>query len=158
MNKPSAVSQLRAFFLATFLGLAATLPIGAQAGNDSSLQSRQSQTSHRTYAQVGLASWYGRESEGRPTASGQSFNPGELTAAHKTLPLGTVVRVTNLSTGKVVKVRVNDRGPYVGRRILDLSAAAGETLKIRKYGVVLVRVEVFPSDQKQAPTDARDME
>jgi rare lipoprotein A len=61
-----------------------------------------------------------------------------------------------LSTGNVVKVRVNDRGPYVGRRILDLSAAAGATLKTRKHGFVLVRVEVFPSDQKQAPTDARD--
>ena len=156
MRKLSPLSQLRAFSLATFLGLAATLPLVAQAGNDGSFQSRQAQTSHRTFAQVGLASWYGRESEGRLTASGQSFNPRNLTAAHKTLPLGTVVRVTNLSTGKAVKVRVNDRGPFIGGRILDLSAAAGETLKMRKHGVVLVRVEVFPSDQKQASNNAVD--
>src|SRR5215469_9714264 len=135
--------------LAVLLTLASLSPVVAQGGNYDFFQSRQWRSDHRTFAQVGLASWYGRENEGRRTASGQYFNPRELTAAHKTLPLGTVVRVTNLSTGKVVKVRVNDRGPYVGRRILDLSAAAGETLNIRKNGVALVRVEVFPSDQKR---------
>jgi rare lipoprotein A len=74
------------------------------------------------------------------------------------LPLGTVVRVTNLSTGKVVKVRVNDRSPYVRRRILDLSAAAGRTLDIRRNGVALVRVEVFPSDETRPSGSLADTE
>jgi rare lipoprotein A (peptidoglycan hydrolase) len=101
----------------------------------------------QSFSQVGLASWYGRENEGRRTASGQPFNPNELTAAHTTLPLGTVVKVTNLETGKSVRVRINDRGPYVGRRILDLSAAAGRTLDIRRLGVARVRVDVVAPNQ-----------
>ena len=145
----SVVSQLRAWSLALLLMLASLSPLVAQAGNNGPIQSRPWPSDHRTFAQVGLASWYGRENEGRPTASGEHFNPHQFTAAHRTLPLGTVVRVTNLSTGKVVKVRVNDRGPYVRHRILDLSAAAGRTLNIRRNGVALVRVEVFPSDQKR---------
>ena len=145
----SVVSQFRIWGLAVLFALASLSPTVAQAWDNGSIQSRQWRPDHRTFAQVGLASWYGCENEGRRTASGQYFNPRELTAAHKTLPLGTVIRVTNLSTGRVVKVRVNDRGPYVGRRILDLSAAAGETLNIRKHGVALVRVEVYPSDQKR---------
>jgi rare lipoprotein A len=74
------------------------------------------------------------------------------------LPLGTIVRVTNLSTGKSIKVRVNDRGPYVRRRILDLSAAAGRTLDIRRNGVALVRIEVFPSDQTRPSGNVADAE
>jgi rare lipoprotein A len=109
----------------------------------------------RSFAQVGLASWYGGRSHGRRTASGQPFDSTALTAAHRTLPFGTVVRVTNLKTGKVVKVRVNDRGPFTSRRrIVDLSAAAGKSLDIRKHGVVPVRLEVFPSDQDRAAGDA----
>ena len=100
-----------------------------------------------SFSQVGLASWYGRENEGRRTASGQPFNPNQFTAAHKTLPLGTVVKVTNLDTGKSVRVRINDRGPYVGRRILDLSAAAGRTLNIHQHGVARVRVDVVAPNQ-----------
>ena len=104
-------------------------------------------TEKRSFAQVGLASWYGSRSHGRRTASGQPFDSTALTAAHRTLPFGTVIRVTNLKTGKVVKVRVNDRGPFARRRIVDLSAAAGNLLDIRKHGVVPVRLEVFASDQ-----------
>jgi len=103
--------------------------------------------SSHSFSQIGLASWYGRENEGRRTASGQPFNPEQFTAAHKTLPLGTVVKVTNLETGKSVKVRINDRGPYVRRRIVDLSAAAGRTLNIHEDGVALVRVEVVEPSQ-----------
>ena len=107
-------------------------------------------TEKRSFAQVGLASWYGSRSHGRRTASGQPFDSTALTAAHRTLPFGTVIRVTNLKTGKVVKVRVNDRGPFARRRIVDLSAAAGKLLDIRKHGVVPVRLEVFASDQDGA--------
>ena len=107
-------------------------------------------TEKRSFAQTGLASWYGGRSHGRRTASGQPFDSTAFTAAHRTLPFGTVVRVTNLKTGKVVKVRVNDRGPFARRRIVDLSAAAGRLLDIRKHGVVPVRLEVFASDQDAA--------
>jgi len=149
------VSQLRAWSLAVLLAFASLAPIAAQAGGSAAVQSRSSQSlsgpsEHRSFAQVGIASWYGREKAGHRTASGEHFNPQQFTAAHRTLPLGTIVRVTNLSTGKSIKVRVNDRGPYVRRRILDLSAAAGRTLDIRRNGVALVRIEVFPADQPRA--------
>ncbi len=99
--------------------------------------------------QTGTASWYGHKHQGRRTASGQPFDPRSPTAAHKTLPLGTVVRVTNLKTGQSAKVRVNDRGPYVPGRIIDLSAAASKALGMTKSGIAPVRIEVFASDQKQ---------
>ena len=143
----SVVSQLRAWSLAVLVMLANLTPMVAQAGNNGPIQCRAFPSEHRSFAQVGLASWYGREKAGHRTASGEHFNPRQFTAAHRTLPLGTIVRVMNLSTGKSIKVRVNDRGPYVRHRILDISAAAGRTLDIRRNGVALVRIEIFPSDQ-----------
>ena len=154
----SAVGQLRAWSLPVLVMLASLTPMVAQAGNNSPIQSRPFPSEHRSFAQVGLASWYGREKAGHRTASGEHFNPRQFTAAHRSLPLGTIVRVTNLSTGKSVKVRVNDRGPYVRRRILDLSAAAGRMLDIRRNGVGLVRIEVFPSDQKRSSRSFADTE
>jgi len=74
--------------------------------------------------QIGNASWYGKQFHGRTTASGEDFDMFELTAAHRLLPLGTFVKVTNLRNGKWIVVRVNDRGPYVGNRIMDLSYSA----------------------------------
>ena len=81
--------------------------------------------------QVGHASWYGKQFHGRATASGENFDMFDLTAAHKQLPLGTWVKVTNLRNGKWIVVRINDRGPYVGDRILDLSYSAGRMLNMR---------------------------
>src|SRR3954464_8204377 len=78
--------------------------------------------------QVGTASWYGDYFEGRPTASGEPFNMYDMTAAHLTLPLGTLVRVTNLRNHRSVIVRINDRGPYVDGRIVDLSFNAARVL------------------------------
>ena len=78
----------------------------------------------------GTASFYGKRFAGRRTASGESFNPGLLTAAHKTLPFGTRVRVTNPANGKSVIVRINDRGPYHGNRVIDLSRSAAEQVGI----------------------------
>ena len=72
----------------------------------------------------GVASWYGPGFQGRKTANGERFNTGALTAAHRTLPFGTMVRVTNQNTGRSVMVRINDRGPYAGGRVIDLSLAA----------------------------------
>src|SRR5207248_5967636 len=76
------------------------------------------------YVETGLASWYGPPYHNRNAADGQPFNMNQMTAAHKTLPLNSIVRVTNLKTGKSVIVRINDRGPFVGDRIIDLSLAS----------------------------------
>lgn len=93
-------------------------------------------------AQVGMASWYGPKFHGRPTASGEVFNMYQLTAAHRTLPLDTWVYVTNLENGRSIQVRVNDRGPFVRGRIIDLSYAAARAIDMVRDGVV--RVRVFP--------------
>ncbi|MDR0387715.1 MAG: septal ring lytic transglycosylase RlpA family protein, partial [Treponema sp.] len=82
------------------------------------------------FTQEGVASWYGVEFGGRPTASGEIFTPSQLTAAHPTLPFGTMLKVTNKHNNKSVVVRVNDRGPFVSARIIDLSQGAAEQLDI----------------------------
>lgn len=89
----------------------------------------------------GEASWYGPGLYGRKTASGEVLRQGTLTAAHRTLPFGTCLRVTNLENGQVVEVRVNDRGPYAGNRIVDLSEAAARALGMHGRGVTRVRLE-----------------
>jgi len=91
----------------------------------------------------GAVSFYGREFAGRSTASGERFDPDLLTMAHRTLPFGTQVRVTNLRNNKSVVVRVNDRGPFVGGRIGDLSAAAAALVDMLRAGVVRARLEVL---------------
>ena len=95
--------------------------------------------------QVGSASWYGKKFHGKETASGDDFNMFELTAAHRQLPLGTYVKVTNLRNGKWVIVRINDRGPYVGRRIMDLSYGAARMLDFHA-GVEKVRLDLVQSE------------
>lgn len=92
------------------------------------------------YEEVGLASWYGAQFNGRPTASGERFDMNALTAAHKTLPLPGLVEVTNLANGRSVVLRVNDRGPFVDNRIIDLSRGAAEALDMMARGVGEVRV------------------
>jgi len=101
-----------------------------------------SSLSFERYIQYGNASWYGRQFHGKKTASGERFNKRSFTAAHKLLPFGTIVRVTNLRNGKDVYVRINDRGPFVSGRIVDISRAAAEAIGFRKKGVARVRVEV----------------
>jgi rare lipoprotein A len=91
-------------------------------------------------ATYGLASFYGHDSQ---TASGETFNAHELTAAHRTLPFGTRVRVTNVATGRSVTVRVNDRGPFVPGRIVDVSYSAAETLGIIGRGVAKVKLDII---------------
>lgn len=91
----------------------------------------------------GAASWYGAQFQGKPTASGEPFDPQKLTAAHKELPFGTEVRVTNEANGKSVVVRINDRGPFAGKRIIDLSRGAAERIGLIKRGVAPVRLEVL---------------
>jgi rare lipoprotein A (peptidoglycan hydrolase) len=91
----------------------------------------------------GIASWYGPGLHGRRTASGEVFNAHKLTAAHRTLPLGTRLSVTNLSNGKSVVVRVNDRGPRVKRRLIDLSYAAARAIGLVKMGKGKVKITVL---------------
>ena len=97
-------------------------------------------SSNRPY-QVGNASWYGKQFHGRTTASGEDFDMFELTAAHRQLPLGSYVKVTNLRNGKWIIVRVNDRGPFVKGRIMDLSYGASRMLEFRA-GVEKVRLDL----------------
>jgi rare lipoprotein A (peptidoglycan hydrolase) len=96
------------------------------------------------YREVGKASWYGPWHRGRKTASGERFDPSQLTAAHPSLPLGTEATVTNLETGRSVEVRINDRGPYVKDRAIDLSAKAAAVLGIKEQGLALVKIEAPP--------------
>jgi rare lipoprotein A len=100
---------------------------------------------HRADAvEVGIASWYGYGPwhPGRRTANGERFDPQAMTCAHRTLPLGSVVKVTDIATGKDVVLEVTDRGPYGAGRIVDLSEGAARELGIRKQGVTVVRLEV----------------
>jgi rare lipoprotein A len=90
----------------------------------------------------GLASWYGKEFDGLPTASGETFRPEKISAAHRTLPLGTVVDVTNEKNGRTVRVKINDRGPFVAGRIVDLSKAAAAEIGSVGDGVVPVTLRV----------------
>jgi rare lipoprotein A len=92
--------------------------------------------------QTGKASYYHPSLEGRPTASGEPYRGGELTAAHRSLPFGTVVRVVNPRNGRSVMVRINDRGPFVSRRVIDLSKAAARELRMVQQGVVAVHLEI----------------
>ncbi len=91
----------------------------------------------------GVASWYGPGFHGRQSASGERFNQNSLTAAHRSLPFGTMVRVTNLNNGRTVVVRINDRGPYSGNRILDLSAGAAQQIGMISTGVAPIRLEIL---------------
>ncbi len=93
--------------------------------------------------QVGTASWYGEAFDGKPTASGERYNMYQLTAAHLSLPLGTRVRVTNLKNGRNVVVRINDRGPYIPGRMIDLSYRAARVLEFKSQGITRVRMEVL---------------
>ena len=105
------------------------------------------------YRKIGTASWYGAYHQGRPTASGAPYDMNRLTAAHRSLPLATTARVTNLANGRTVTVTINDRGPYWHGRIIDLSAKAAQLLGMRRQGVARVKVEVLASDQPTAAPD-----
>lgn len=97
------------------------------------------------FSQRGEASYYGAGFQGRPTANGETFDTRQLTCAHRTLPFDTILRVRNLANDKTVMVRVNDRGPYVGGRIVDLTEAAAERIDMKKSGVARVELTVVSS-------------
>jgi peptidoglycan lytic transglycosylase len=101
------------------------------------------------YAEVGVASWYGPGFHGRSTANGEEYDMNDLTAAHRTLPMPSVVRVTNLENGRSIKLRVNDRGPFVGNRIIDVSRRAAQLLGFHLTGTAPVRVEIVADESRQ---------
>ena len=103
-------------------------------------QGNSGETKHKKVIR-GQASWYGPGFHGKKTASGDIFDQAKLTAAHKTLPLGTKAKVTNLQNGNTVEVEINDRGPYVGQRVIDVSRAAANALGFVESGLTLVRIE-----------------
>ena len=95
-----------------------------------------------SFVQVGMASWYGPGFAGKPTASGERFDPDAMTCAHPKLPFGTMLEVTNTENGKRVVVRVNDRGPFAKKRIVDVSREAAKRLGFLEKGVAKVRLEI----------------
>ncbi|MGE5515034.1 MAG: septal ring lytic transglycosylase RlpA family protein [Bacteroidota bacterium] len=105
------------------------------------------------YDEQGRASWYGAPFHGRQTANGEIYDQNGLTAAHQTLPLPSVVRVTNLDNGRSLILRVNDRGPFVGGRIIDVSRRAAQLLKFHRQGTTHVRVEVLEKESRQAAAE-----
>ncbi|WP_375561093.1 septal ring lytic transglycosylase RlpA family protein [Bernardetia sp. OM2101] len=93
------------------------------------------------YTEEGIASYYADKYEGRPTASGETFRQDLLTAAHKTLPFGTMVTITNLKNGKKIRVKINDRGPFVAGRIIDVTSRGARELDFIRDGIVNVKIE-----------------
>lgn len=105
------------------------------------------------YSEEGIASWYGREFHERPTANGERFDMYKVSAAHTVLPLPILVRVTNLENGRTLDVRVNDRGPFIDNRLIDLSYAAAEELGYARRGLARVRVEALSMLAKAEPAE-----
>lgn len=127
---------LIAFLLSFTLGHCAAQAMAAETGE------RGAAPSHAASGQTGIASWYGGHNNGRRTASGEIHKSRLLTAAHRGLPFGTLVKVTNLRSGTQVVVRINDRGPYVRGRVIDLSEGAARRLGMLADGIAPVSLEV----------------
>ncbi|PKL24709.1 MAG: septal ring lytic transglycosylase RlpA family lipoprotein [Spirochaetae bacterium HGW-Spirochaetae-3] len=125
-----------AAWLAAFWLAAALVPAVAQAA----------------FVETGVASWYGEPFHGRRTANGEVFDMRAMSAAHKSLPFGTLVRVTNLADGQSVVVRINDRGPFVAGRIIDLSKAAAVTIGLDRSGTARVEIRSVPAGTALGPT------
>lgn len=101
-----------------------------------------------TYSEVGTASWYGKDFHAKATANGEKYDMNTLTAAHRTLPMPSIVKVTNLENGRSVILRVNDRGPYAKNRIIDISSRGADILDFKKQGTAKVKVEVLAKESK----------
>ena len=106
-----------------------------------------------TYDETGIASWYGPGFHEKNTANGEIYDQDDLTAAHQTLPLPSVVRVTNLENGRTLILRVNDRGPFIKGRIIDVSRKAAKLLKFHDKGTTKVKVEVLEKESRQAAAE-----
>lgn len=129
--------RLRLIALLAMLAFTACATSAREAG--------RSGTPTALYSQVGVASWYGGKFHGRKTASGEIYDQNRMTAAHRTLPFGTKVEVTNLRNGRSVVVTINDRGPFIKGRIIDVSRRAAGKLGFRNQGITRVRVRAIPT-------------
>jgi rare lipoprotein A len=112
-------------------------------------------TTKPSHKEVGEASWYGPGFQGNETANGETFDQNKMTAAHPTLPMGTKAEVTNLENDKKVEVRINDRGPYVGNRAIDLSRAAARKLDMEDDGTTQVKIEARPQPKTDSANKSR---
>jgi rare lipoprotein A len=148
MNRLPAIAVLLAMFsLAGCASQTPPPPAGAPEAPSPEAPPPQSSAVRPFFTEAGLASFYGAAQDGNLTANGDRFDQSGFTAAHRSLAFGTVVRVTNIDNGRSVKVSINDRGPHVKTRIIDLSDAAARALGMKKDGVVHVRLEAFHDDQ-----------
>lgn len=147
-----------------FVGFSRVVLIGALAlsgctsGNSVEPGKGSAASAPSSHKQVGKASWYGPGFQGEETANGETFDQKKMTAAHPTLPMGTKAEVTNLENGKKVEVKINDRGPYVGNRAIDLSRAAAKKLDMEEDGTTKVKIETKPNqktdfDDKSSKTE-----
>jgi rare lipoprotein A len=145
-----AVEQTAASFFTPYSSSAARSSFEALLSNDrlANELARTEQTAGSNerngpdrFEEMGQASWYGGQHQGRATASGAKFDMNKMTAAHRTLPLGSNVRVTNLDNGRSIEVVINDRGPYVGSRVIDLSREAARRLQMEREGIAPVWIE-----------------
>jgi len=137
-TRPRRLIYFAGAFLATIVAAA-----GAKAASPAEHLNPQIIVSHHHWYQLGVASWYGKFFQGKTTASGEPFDENQLTCAHRTLPLGSVLRVTNLRNNKTVIVTVNDRGPVPEDRVIDLSRAAADALDFQDRGLAPVKVELI---------------
>jgi rare lipoprotein A len=137
--------------------LVATLTLSTAASATPSVNSTRVESKQLIAQSVGQASFYGNEpGEGGPlTANGERYNSGGLTAAHRTLPFGTRVRVTSPRTGRSVVVRINDRGPFTGGRVIDLSVGAARAIGLTSSGVGTVRMDVLGGGESQGRRQGR---
>lgn len=101
------------------------------------------------YEEIGMASWYGSDFHNKKTSNGETYNMNDFTAAHRTLPMPSIVRITNLENGRSIKVRVNDRGPFVKNRIIDVSKRVAQELKFHTQGVTRVKVEYLKDETEK---------
>ena len=151
---PPRASSLRARLaraprLAAFVALC-VFALGALVPGDASARAEKARVKLKK-RESGVASYYGPEFAFRRTASGEMFDPKEMTAAHRTLPFGTRIRVTNLANGKRVVLRVNDRGPYRKGRVIDVSHAAARKLDFAHHGTARVRIDVLSRGRIEGP-------
>ncbi|MFA6162705.1 MAG: septal ring lytic transglycosylase RlpA family protein [Methylobacter sp.] len=155
MIAPSGSMSLRKWLSAvsrvTLISALAISGCNSEYSGSQSEQTQQEKGSASTkpvHKEVGEASWYGPGFQGQETASGETFDQKEMTAAHPTLPMGTKAKVTNLENNKKVEVRINDRGPYGEDRVIDLSGAAAKKLDMKEDGTTQVKIETKPTRKK----------
>ena len=146
MNRLAAATILVA--VVSLAGCATQTPPPPAPPQPSPVPSSQTSVERPFFTETGLASFYGAAQDGKTTADGDKFRQSGFTAAHRKLAFGTVVRVTNTENGHSVKVSINDRGPHVKERIIDLSDAAARALGMKKEGVAQVKLEAFQGDQR----------